>query len=49
MLVHFDIFPDIRDAIEREKRIKKWNREWKANLIETTNPDWKDLYPEIIW
>jgi len=47
-LVYFDVFPDIRDAIEREKRIKKWDRDWKIRLIEETNPDWKDLYPEII-
>jgi len=34
-------------AISREKQIKKWNRDWKIELIETTNPAWKDLYFEI--
>jgi putative endonuclease len=32
----------------REKEIKKWRRAWKIALIETENPDWKDLYPDII-
>jgi len=30
-------------AIQREKRLKKWNRDWKQNLIEQTNPHWSDL------
>ena len=34
-------------AIEREKRLKKWNRAWKLRLIEKKNPEWRDLYPEI--
>ncbi|MEK7264448.1 MAG: GIY-YIG nuclease family protein [Bacteroidota bacterium] len=47
-LVYFEEFPDIRYAIEREKRIKKWRRQWKIELIEKLNPEWKDLYEEII-
>ena len=35
-------------AIEREKQIKKWKREWKLELIEEQNPTWKDLYEEVI-
>ena len=35
-------------AIVREKQIKKWNRAWKLELIEKGNPEWKDLYDEII-
>jgi len=35
-----------RDAIHREKRLKKWTRTWKINLIRTNNPDWKDLAAE---
>jgi putative endonuclease len=35
-------------AIEREKEIKKWRRSWKIALIEKANPEWKDLYPEIV-
>jgi putative endonuclease len=44
MLVYYEKYSDICSAIEREKRLKKWNRQWKINLIESVNPDWKDLY-----
>jgi len=47
-LVHFEIFPDIRDALQREKNIKRWPRAYKVNLITETNPAWADLYDEII-
>ncbi len=43
-LVHYEIFENINDAITREKQLKKWNREWKINLIEKENPEWHDLY-----
>jgi putative endonuclease len=43
MLVYFESFQYINDAILREKRLKKWNRQWKINLIEEENKDWKDL------
>jgi len=46
-LVYFEVFDDIETAIHREKRLKKWPRAWKVQLIETHNPDWNDLYPEI--
>jgi predicted GIY-YIG superfamily endonuclease len=36
------------DAIQREKRLKKYNRQWKLKLIEEVNPDWKDLYDDLI-
>lgn len=42
-LVWFEPHTDIREAILREKRIKKWNRSWKLDLIETANPLWQDL------
>ena len=48
LLVYFEIFNDPQNAILREKRIKKWKRPWKIELIEKTNPEWKDLYKEII-
>jgi putative endonuclease len=48
MLVHFEEFNDISLAIQREKRLKEWPRKWKLNLIERENPDWKDLYEQII-
>ena len=47
-LVHFEVFGDIKSAIEREKQLKRWHRQWKINLIEEHNPDWKDLYPSLV-
>lgn len=44
-LVYYEIFESITVAIRREKQLKKFNREWKLQLIETLNPEWKDLYP----
>lgn len=46
-LVWYEQHDIMESAILREKRIKKWNREWKIRLIETTNPDWIDLWPSI--
>jgi len=46
-LVWFEAYDDPTTAITREKEIKKWRRAWKMRLIEESNPDWKDLYPEI--
>lgn len=43
ILVYFETFQYIDDAIKREKQLKKWNRQWKINLIEEENKDWKDL------
>jgi putative endonuclease len=48
LLVWFEEFSYIRDAILREKRIKKWRREWKIELIEKMNPDWADLFAQIV-
>jgi putative endonuclease len=42
-LFYYEVYFDVRDAILREKRIKKWNRAWKLRLIEKDNPFWKDL------
>lgn len=47
-LVYFEEALDVKEAITREKRMKKWNREWKINLIIKSNPEWRDLYEEII-
>jgi putative endonuclease len=47
-LVYYEIHEEISLAIAREKAIKKWRRDWKIELIERNNPDWADLYPEII-
>jgi putative endonuclease len=42
-LVYFEVHEDMYEAIQREKRMKKWNRAWKIELIERSNPEWKDL------
>jgi putative endonuclease len=47
-LVYFEVTESIESAIMREKQLKKWNRAWKINLIEKSNPAWKDLYPDLI-
>lgn len=47
-LVYFEETNDIKSAIQREKHLKKWNRAWKIRLIEEENPQWKDLYEELI-
>jgi putative endonuclease len=46
-LVYFEQFDDIEQAILREKRLKKWNRAWKVQLVEENNPNWDDLYTRI--
>ena len=46
-LVWFEQHSEINEAILREKRIKKWNREWKVRLIEERNPDWRDLAVDL--
>ena len=43
LLVYYESYPDVRDAIQREKNIKKWPRRWKLDLIRSMNPDWHDL------
>ncbi|MBI3378797.1 MAG: GIY-YIG nuclease family protein [Nitrospirae bacterium] len=47
-LVYYEQFNDAEYAIRREKRLKKYNRKWKMDIIEKLNPDWKDLYEELI-
>ena len=47
-LVYYEVYNEIYDAIEREKCLKRWKREWKIKLIEESNPDWDDLYNRII-
>jgi len=46
-LVYFEQHEDMRQAVQREKQIKKWNRAWKIGLIEKTNSTWQDLWPSI--
>jgi putative endonuclease len=46
-LVHYEHCDDVESAIIREKRLKKWNRKWKLELIEKENPQWRDLYEDL--
>jgi putative endonuclease len=46
-LVWFEQHADIYAAITREKQIKEWRRDWKVNLIQKTNPSWRDLFLDI--
>ena len=46
-LVWYECFGDVLLAIQREKTMKHWSRQWKINLIERGNPQWHDLYPQF--
>lgn len=48
LLVYYEQFLDIYSAISREKQLKHWRRKWKLQLIELHNPNWRDLYFDII-
>lgn len=48
MLVYYEGHESAESAIRREKQLKKWNRAWKLQLIEESNPDWRDLYEDIV-
>ena|SRR2546423_4582358 len=47
LLVYSELHHDINSAILREKRIKRWHRKWKLELIEAQNSRWRDLWPEL--
>jgi len=47
-LVYYEVHSNAESAITREKQMKKWRRLWKIELIEEKNPDWKDLYEDIL-
>ena len=47
-LVWYELFADFPSAIVREKQLKKWNRAWKLELIEKTNPAWDDLWQQLL-
>ncbi len=47
ILLYFEKYPNIDRAIEREKQLKNWHREWKFNLIKKKNSDLKDLWDHI--
>ena len=46
-LVYFETFETARPALQRERNLKHWSRDWKIALIERRNPDWRDLYPTL--
>ena len=47
-LVWYEVHENMESAIKREKAIKKWNRDWKVELVEGSNPGWINLYDEIL-
>ena len=47
-LVYFEQYDNIYDALNREKRLKRYERKWKIELIEKDNPSWRDLYDDIV-
>jgi putative endonuclease len=47
-LVWWEQFGDMTSAIAREKQIKAWRRSWKVQMIEAVNPDWRDLYVDLL-
>lgn len=48
VLVWYEIHENMETAILREKAIKEWKRAWKLELVEKSNPEWQDLYPELL-
>jgi putative endonuclease len=47
ILVRYEFYATMPDAIAREKQLKRWHRQWKINLIESENPNWVDLAPAL--
>jgi putative endonuclease len=47
-LVWYELYEEMASAIERERNLKEWQRSWKLRLIESSNPDWQDLYDTIL-
>lgn len=48
-LVYYKAGNDVDEVIKREKQLKKWKRDWKIRLIEEFNPEWKNLYHEVMY
>lgn len=48
LLVWYELHPTMESAISQEKAIKEWKRRWKLELIESLNPDWRDLFEELV-
>jgi putative endonuclease len=48
LLVWYELHGTMDTAVLREKQLKKWNREWKLRLVQESNPDWRDLWSDIV-
>ena len=48
MLAWYELHGTMEPAILREKQLKKWNREWKLRLVQESNPEWRDLWDDIV-
>jgi putative endonuclease len=48
LLVWYEVHSEMLSAIAREKRIKEWHRQWKIELIEALNPEWRDLFGDVL-
>ncbi|MBU1172494.1 MAG: GIY-YIG nuclease family protein [Proteobacteria bacterium] len=48
LLVYYEHTHNVEAALNREKQLKTWRRQWKIDLIETMNPEWEDLYAAIV-
>ncbi len=48
LLVWAERFPTVEEAMAQEKRIKRWHRDWKFEMIEKSNPDWNDLFKSLL-
>jgi putative endonuclease len=46
-LVWFEVWPTVPEAIQRETSLKRWKRDWKIDLVNKTNPEWRDLYQAL--
>jgi len=46
-LVYFEVHENVMDAVHQERRLKKWRRDWKEELIGKVNPDWRDICDQI--
>ncbi len=47
-LVYYEVYGEVGMALYREKQLKKWKREWKLDLVEKENPNWKDLFDSLL-
>jgi len=47
-LVYYELLDTITEAIRREKQLKKWRRQWKLELVEKRNPNWNDLWDDLV-